>query len=178
MADPIPDACLVRRCLDGDDEAFATLIERYQRTAVNLAYQITGNAQDAEDLAQEGFVAAYATLARLRRAEHFRAYLMRIVVNRALRWHQRSLNTEDSEPATCGPDPYSTLSVSLLHSAIARLLGRLRATLVLFELQGLSYEEVGEVLGVPVNTVRSRLHAARLQLRRTLGARLGGGEGG
>jgi len=177
LAGPVPDAALVRRCLEGDQGAYAALIERYQRIAINLAYQMAGNAQDAEDIAQEGFVAAYNTLHRLRRAEYFRAYLMRIVINRALRWRRgREAACREHQAAGAGPDPYLVLSSTLVRQGIARLPGRLRAVLVLRELQGLSYEEIAEVVGVPVNTVRSRLHAARVQLRRALGARIGGGE--
>jgi len=188
---PESDAALVRRCRAGDAEAFDTLVRRYQRQTVNLAYRLLGDLDAAHDVAQEAFVCAYRALGKFRGAARFSTWLYRIVYNLCLdelnrrrrRSAEHSLDNfyaADDSPMLDvpdpNPDPAEEVAVRLLQREIRRAVARLspthRAVLVMYDLQGLSYEEIAEVLRCPLGTVKSRLSRARLALRAELAGKL------
>lgn len=176
------EAAVIRRVLDGDGNAFEALVAAYEKNVYNLALRMTGNAQDAEDMAQEAFVKAYTSLPGFRGDSKFSVWLYRIVSNVCLDFLRRqnrrpasslSLEDEDGEESQMDiPDesqsPEQLLERSLTQEAVQRGLQSLseeqRQILLLREIQGLSYEEIGETLGLEPGTVKSRIFRARKKL--------------
>ena len=160
------DAGLVRRVLAGDVEAYAELVDRHRRWAINLAYQLLGDAEEAEDAAQEAFVIAYRKLRQLRQGESFGFWLRRILVNLTLRRRRRLARQRPAEfhvpPAVAGVNATRVA----VHQVLQQMPDHLAVVLVLRELHALSYEEIARTLSIPIGTVRSRLHAARELFRR------------
>lgn len=175
---PPDETALVARARAGELEAFNTLVRDHERLAYNVALRMLGEPDDAADVTQESFIAAYQHLAELRGP--FRPWLLRIVVNRCydgLRKRSRrplsldQLAAAGSLPAAgdAAADPEGIALGAELAGAIERSLQRLppdrRAAVVLVDIQGLSYEEAAAALRVPVGTVRSRLSRGRGRLR-------------
>jgi RNA polymerase sigma-70 factor (ECF subfamily) len=161
------DRAVVQQVLAGDLQAYALLVDRHRHWVVNLAYQLVGSVEDAEDVAQEAFVQAYDKLRQLRRQEAFGGWLRKIVVHQALRRRRALARQRPAQvdlPTPCGVAATDTgLAVQ---QVLACLPETLVVVLVLRELHGLSYQEIARTLGVPIGTVRSRLHAARQAFRR------------
>jgi RNA polymerase sigma-70 factor (ECF subfamily) len=163
------DAELVRACVEGAPEAFRELLSRYRRSALTLAYQMLGNAEDAEDVAQEAFVRVFQAIPRFRQQAAFSTWLYRIVTNLCL-GRQRRRRPVVALDAIAEPSSEESPSAQVTEDLIARqVLGELppamRAVLVLREQEGLSYREIAATLDVPVGTVRSRLSKARIMFR-------------
>jgi RNA polymerase sigma-70 factor (ECF subfamily) len=176
------DAELIGRTRRGDVEAFGRLVERYQDYVYNAAYHLLGGDQEAEDIAQEVFVRAFSHLRGFEGRARFSTWLYGITLNCVRsRWRQERRRAtvrldgsdEDDEggqdpPAdTAGPVEAAMQSerVEAVRSAIACLEPELREAVVLRDIQGLSYEEIAESLGVPLGTVKSRLFRARQALK-------------
>ena len=165
---------LVAACLAGDRTAFGQLVDAYQSKLFYAAYRITGSAEDAMDATQSAFVKAYENLHTFDPSRRFFSWIYRIALNEALnicnlRRNQSEL--EDEIPGT-GDDPEQVCEAEEEGQAIQRALMTLcedqRAVLVLRHFHGLSYGEIGEVVGVGEKTVKSRLFAARQNLRAAL----------
>lgn len=165
----------------GDVAAFGVLVTRYRARVVALARRmLAAHAPDeAEDVAQEAFVAAYDKRLTFRRGEPFRPWLYRIAVNRCLdRLRAQTRRpvlvdlTTIAEPALAGGDPVETLLTEegeqLLSAAVAALPPKLRAVFLLRHLDDLSYEEIAVAVGVPLGTVKTHLFRARAHLRAAL----------
>ncbi|MEZ8221494.1 RNA polymerase sigma-70 factor, ECF subfamily [Candidatus Fervidibacteria bacterium JGI MDM2 JNZ-1-D12] len=159
---------LLNRCRTGDEEALAQLVQRYRDRIFNLAWQLLGNRDDAEDVAQETFLHAFEHLHEFRGESQIFTWLYRIAVNLCMmRLRQRKFLEplpEDYEPA----DEIDWQKVGeriLLKRRIDKVLvclpEQLRLVLVLREMHELSYEEISQVLSIPIGTVRSRLFEAR-----------------
>lgn len=175
------DAELLRRAQRGDDAAFEDLVGRYGKELYGLAYFLTGQASDAEDVVQEALLGAYEGLAGFESRSSVRTWLTRIVVNQAAR-HRRSQRVRDAAQ----PVVLSAASKALLEgtaepsgaraseirmdvlAVIEKLAPEYRDVVVLRELDGMSYREIVEVLGVPEGTVESRLFRARQELKEHL----------
>ena len=176
------EQAIVRRVQDGDVNAFGDLVAAYEKNVYNLALRMTGSAQDAEDMAQEAFLKAYSSLAGFRGESKFSVWLYRIVSNVCLDFlHKKgkrqtvSLSAEDDDgedvvldvPDTA-QSPEALLEKKLTRDAVRRGLASLpedaRQILLLREIQGLSYEEIGETLGLEAGTVKSRIFRARKKL--------------
>lgn len=175
---------LVERCVRGDNEAFNELIRRFEKQVYSLAYRLTGNHDDAEDVASEAFVRAYNAIRRFRGASALSTWLYRIVTNvylderkRRAAHPQSSLEEyldvpdgqvkrqiEDSSP---GPEEIAELAErsSVLQAAINSLPDFQKTMIVLFHIQELPYDEIAQILNMPVGTVKSRLNRARRALR-------------
>jgi len=175
------EALANRICASGDVAAFSVLVHRYRGRVVALARRmLTGsNSDEAEDVAQEVFVAAYDKRASFRKGEPFRPWLYRIAVNRCLdrlRAQSRRPATVAigslPEPALSGGDPVDTLlsneGEARLREAVAALPPKLRAVFVLRHLDDLSYDEIAAVTGLPLGTVKTHLFRARADLRAAL----------
>jgi RNA polymerase sigma-70 factor (ECF subfamily) len=179
MADKPLDAELVARVKKGDRHAFDLLVIRYQQRVVSLILRYVKDHSEALDVAQEAFIKAYRALPRFRGDSAFYTWLYRIAVNTAKN-HLASASrrtgvadidaelaerTEDSwrlrELST--PEHYlcEKEMVAILHQAIQDLPEDLRTALTLREMEGLSYEEIAEVMDCPIGTVRSRIFRAR-----------------
>ena len=162
------EAAWVARARAGDEAAFRWLLGRYRARAVRLAAHVLRREAEAEDVAQEAFVRAFRRLPDFRGEGRFSAWLLGIVVRlcldrrRAARWTREVPAGDAPIPAAPAPDLDTRLLVGAL---LDRLSPPMRAALILREMEGLEYGEIAQALGIPVGTVRSRLHAARAQFR-------------
>lgn len=169
------DAQLVRQARRGDQAAFETLTRRYQGMVYGYAYHQLGRFADAQDVTQEVFLAAYQTLDGLRQPDRFAGWLRGIAVNHCRR-HRRAQVVWTADSADLAlwkdrrPDPEEALEEKEQGRRLERLLGALteknRLVVTLFYLEEMSYEEIGRFLGVPVSTVKGRLHKARKRLEK------------
>jgi RNA polymerase sigma-70 factor, ECF subfamily len=185
------DIELVERVQNGQTQAYAELVSRYQDRVYNTCWRIVGHVEDARDLTQEAFVKAYENIDTFRRQSGFYTWVFRVAVNLALS-HRRqkarrrtvSLDVEanksgtqaaslarraeaDADRRSDEPSGGSELQ-SLLVQALNALDEEHRAVVVLRDMEGFDYREIGEILGVAVGTVKSRLHRARMALREAL----------
>lgn len=174
----------IRRASEGSPEAFEQLVRKYQRYVYNLALSVVGNRDDAFDVAQETFVRAWRGLGDFRGEARFSTWLYRIAyrVSLTAMARRRDLHLDDLPEFACSSaewDPEEAadreLNRRLLRQALMGLSPPYRTALVLYHMEGLSYEEIASVTGVPIGTVRTHLHRGREILRREL-ERLSGGE--
>jgi RNA polymerase sigma-70 factor (ECF subfamily) len=183
---PEDEADLVRAAQGGDARAFAQVVRRYQRAVYRVAYGLTRNPSDADDLAQETFVRAYQALDRFRVGEPLYPWLARITTNLAFSLYRRRKRRPETalEPLVeagqqwgVDDDPAEQLAKKETHrnleSAFAQLSPEHQAVLALRATQDLSYDEIARTLRVPIGTVMSRLARARLELKKRLEARTG-----
>ncbi|MEJ5252777.1 MAG: sigma-70 family RNA polymerase sigma factor [Chthonomonadetes bacterium] len=182
------DSQLIERCRHGDREAFDELVRRYERQAYNLAYRLTGNYDDASDVVVEAFVRAFQGLHTFRGDANFGTWLHRVVVNTFLDLRKRSkgrqqvvsleeqmeldgdMLTRQIEDTSPGPQELveEQEREQVLQRAIDQLSPERRILIVLYHFENLSYEEIAQMLKLPVGTVKSRLNRARLALREIL----------
>lgn len=163
---------LLRAARRGDLDAFGELMRRHETAMYRVALRMLGSQADAEDATQEAMVRAWRSLRRFRGDAALTTWLYRITTNRCLTLIERRRPTaeldDDRTPAAHHADPAAQLeqreAMSVLGQAIAALPAEQRAVVVLRELEGLSYDEVAEVLGVSLAAVKGRLHRARLHL--------------
>ncbi len=166
-------------------ERFAELLGRSGDRAYNFAYRLTGNEQDAQDLAQEAFLKAFERLDEFDAARSFDAWLGTILHNIFVDGVRR-LSHRQTVSMDAGPDETALADVlpekgkaaldgllgreseAVVQAALARLEPEMRAALALCDMEGLSYEAAAEAMGCPIGTVRSRLFRAREKLRRML----------
>jgi RNA polymerase sigma-70 factor (ECF subfamily) len=174
MVDGDPDEALVARCLRGEVEAFEPLVVRYQRVLYNTAYRLLGDREDARDVAQGALVKAYSKLASFDPRYRFFSWIYRIVVNEALNTRSRRRPADPLlvDLPTGGAGVEDALAsrerADSVQAALLRLSSDDREVIVLRHFAELSYAEIGETLGVPEKTVKSRLHEARQRLGRIL----------
>lgn len=176
------DAQLVARCLKQDHEAFGQLIDRHATAIVNLAYRMVGNRAEAEDLAQETFLSAFKALSTFRAESKFSTWLYRIASNKCKDWlrvkrpgqAQHDVDVEEVLDVHVAEErtPEHLLSqqqvAQELEQAIQRLPPLYREAFVLKHIEGLSYEEMQDILGVNGDTLKMRVYKGRLQLSREL----------
>jgi RNA polymerase sigma-70 factor (ECF subfamily) len=174
------DNSLIVACRAGRTEAFGLLVQRYQDRLYPTMLRLTGSADDALDLLQDAFLRAYEKLDKFQGESSFYTWVYRIAVNLALSGRRRRKVTLrftrpdhddsiDPQDESLASDPTLPLEIAerdeLIQAALDALAADHRAVVVMKEFDGLRYEEIAAVLGVPVGTVRSRLHRARLELR-------------
>ena len=179
------DASLIAATLAGDTAAFGRLVGLYQDRLYNSLLRVLGSAEDAADIVQDAFVQAYLKLESFRGGSAFYTWLYRIAFNLAMS-HVRREHREaslDQMKAMLGSEPmdgHPTADAGVLqqeraemvHAALAELSIDYRQILVLREIEGCRYDEIAQILELPVGTVRSRLFRARLHMRDLLTARL------
>jgi RNA polymerase sigma-70 factor (ECF subfamily) len=177
----IDDAQLIEETLAGRSAAFGELVRKYQDRLYNTMVHVVGSRDDAQDVIQEAFVQALVKLDTFHQSSAFYTWLYRIAFNMAVTHRRRRKPTASIEHAreTMGEEPVDGESGpreqleleerrEQVRTAIARLSEDHRTVLVLREVDGCCYETIAEILELPVGTVRSRLHRARLQLREEL----------
>jgi RNA polymerase sigma-70 factor (ECF subfamily) len=190
MGTPTSDAetlALVARVQAGELGAFNTLVVRHQDAVFSLAYRFMGSRQAAEDATQEAFLRAFRNI-RSFKGQRFRSWLLSIVANacrdelrKRRRRPQRSLDVArydwdrpELDPADEGPTPEDAVLNADLRQALERALLQLpeewRLVVVLSDVHGLAYDEVAQVAGIPLGTVKSRIARARARLRDILTA--------
>jgi RNA polymerase sigma-70 factor (ECF subfamily) len=175
MSEPtgISDEDLVRRYLDGDQGAFSDLVRRHETRVYNVAYRLVGNADDAREASQEAFLTCVRKLRGFRFDSAFGTWLYRVTANASydlLRRRKRAPTPVEELPeeaSTVDEAEGTALGVDV-HDALQRIPEDFRLVIVLHDLQGVPYDEVAEIVGVPVGTVKSRLHRGRVALGRLL----------
>jgi RNA polymerase sigma-70 factor (ECF subfamily) len=172
-------------------EAFGILVGRYQDRIYSVAHNYVSNPDDAVDIAQETFVKAYSKLRSFDASSAFYTWLYRIAINSAIDFLRRRKSRpadslDDDRFTTVGFEPVSVdprsdpervavrhEQTAALRGAIGTLSQKLRTALVLHDVEGLSQEEVAQMLSIPVGTVKSRVSRARTELRHRLSGQLG-----
>ena len=175
------DAQLVEAALAGDRDAFGSLVTRYQDRLFNTLVRVVGSHEDAADAVQDAFVQAFTKLESFRGASQFYTWLYRIAMNVAVsrQRRRRPMASVDQAKEAAGDEPLdeserpedavlSQERVECVGRALADLGQEHRQVLVLREIEGCAYEEIAEILDLPVGTVRSRIFRARVQLKEKL----------
>jgi len=181
------DKILVQRVQNGDVAAFDTLVRKYRERLYGIIYNLTSNREDAADLTQDAFIKAFSSINRFQGKSAFFTWLYRIGVNTALSHLKRnrfrrffSLETIQEEGShaqvleTLASKNKSEKGALLnelqekLNEAMQKLSPKHRTVVVLFEIEGLSHQEIADIVGCSVGTVRSRLHYAKQQLQADL----------
>jgi RNA polymerase sigma-70 factor (ECF subfamily) len=175
-------AAALARARQGDSEAFRTLVERHSRRAFQLAYRMTGNEQDAEDVVQESFLRAYRQLGRFESRAHFSTWLYRIVANcsvdlirsRRSRHDHASTDALDAadQPAHDGPSPERLAASAQIDRQVAAAMSALspaeRAAFTLRHYEGRSIAEIGRTLGMGTSATKHSVFRAVRKLRAAL----------
>lgn len=161
--------------LRGNREAFATLVQRYDRAVYHLAYRTLRDVEEARDAAQEAFFKAYRSLRTFKPGAKFSTWIFAITYHACcdrLNRRKHYAGNELPERADASPGPEQQVialdEASRLRAAIESLPEKYRAVITLFHLQGRQYEEIAAVLGLPMGTVKTHLFRAKEQLRRLL----------
>lgn len=189
---PSPDdPTLVQQAQSGDLQAYDTLVRQYQERIYSTIYQITANHEDANDLAQDTFIKAFQALPSFQGQSSFFTWIYRIAVNRTLNFKKAKRNRnhfsindvdarieQDPEWVAFISDNTPVRNASLtelqefLNKALMKLSDVHRTVVILHDVQGLSHEEIAQIMDCSNGTVRSRLHYARQQLQAHLSAYL------
>ncbi|MGD9158822.1 MAG: RNA polymerase sigma factor [Desulfobacteraceae bacterium] len=181
----IDDSRLVTDLKKGNEWAYRKLVEKYQGKLRNVAYGVTLDVEESADIIQDVFLKAYMGIDKFKGESSLYTWLRRITINESLnwvrkwkrrfKWQHQSLDQEDGssldiESNEAGPE--SALSsrqvAGILKEGLDKLPEKARAVLVLKEVEGLSYEEIGDILGINKGTVSSRIFYAREKLRECL----------
>jgi RNA polymerase sigma-70 factor, ECF subfamily len=189
-AEPHGDDELIRELRAGEEQAYETLIARFQQPVYNLAFRLLNDTGDASDVVQEVFLKVFRNVGHFRRQSSLKTWIYRITVNEAhnqRRWFFRHRSREvgfDDEPeqfrSRAVPDsersPFDHVfdreKHVLIENALARINPLFRETVVLRDIEDLSYEEIAEVLQISLGTVKSRIMRGRAALRDELIGRL------
>ena len=198
MAHHVSDAELVERFQEGDRTAFSEIVRRYQDRVFTQALRWMRDRQVAEEVAQDVFLALFRSLERFRGDSQLSTWVYRVVVNhcknRTLYRERRKMDQHEALEGRGAEDPERPVrqlpaigpgtdaavhrheAHELVWNGLARLDEGARAIIVLRDVQDLSYDEVGEILGLPRGTVKSRLHRARSQLAAVLSRQVAVGD--
>jgi RNA polymerase sigma-70 factor (ECF subfamily) len=183
------DQVLVRRVQEGDVAAFDSLVRKYRERLYSVVYNLTSNREDAADITQEAFIKAFSSINRFQGKSAFFTWLYRIGVNTTLSHLKRNrfrrfFSLENLQEEGSHAQVLETLAArhksekgallselqEKLNEALQKLSPKHRTVVVLFEIEGLSHQEIAEIVGCSVGTVRSRLHYAKQQLQADLQA--------
>jgi RNA polymerase sigma-70 factor, ECF subfamily len=172
-------APFVRELQLGDEKAFEVLVAEYERPIVRFLYRYLGNLEEAKEICQDVFIKVFRGIGNFQNNCSLKTWIYRITLNTVLnekrRWYQRvkdrflGLEGVSRTYATSLPDPELSLTMSERSRAIGIALKKLkpehRAILVLRDMEGLSYQEIGSALGITLGTVKSRLARARQEMK-------------
>jgi len=181
---------VIENCKAGDEKAFTEIVLHRQKRVFNIAYRMLGNSEEAKDLAQEVFISVFESIKDLKEEIKFDAWLTQVTLNHCRnRWKYLKrrqyfssdslddpVETEDGSVPRAITDPSDNPEILLEKKMIQQLIQRgllelkedQRELLVLRDLQGFSYEEMGDTLGLPEGTIKSKLHRARMDLKEVL----------
>jgi len=186
------DVLLVRRCLKGDEKAHRQLLSKYKRPVYNLAWRMVGDEEDAKDITQEVFIRAFRALNSFDTNRPLTSWLFRITSNLCIDYLRRrrpnvlsldgmrgadnEYRTADLEDGAPRPDARHEMAEQrrMLERHVQALPPKYRIVMVLRHNRELSYNEIAEVLDVPVGTVKARIHRAHNLLRASLESELAG----
>lgn len=183
----LEEKVLVQKALEGDVDAFESLVTTHEKSVYNLAFRMVSDREDAMDIVQEVFIKAYHALPSFRGESRFSTWVYRVCVNTCLdylRKKQKSTWFSLDQPVTSkdsvfqrevedlAEDVQQEVEQKLLGEEIINILEELdpgyRALIVLCDIQGYSYQEISDILNLSLGTVKSRLHRARNMIRRLL----------
>jgi RNA polymerase sigma-70 factor (ECF subfamily) len=179
-AEGIGDAECVRRVQQGDTDSFEILVRRHQRTIYNLVYRLLGDYDEAAEVAQEVFLSAYKSIGQFRGDANFSTWLYRIGLNHASTRRKNLNNTQQRHVSFDGTeniadammDPAKSFEHKEIQQQVQQALNNLdpddARIILLRDLQDVPYEDIAEILDIPVGTVKSRLHRARQALKANL----------
>ncbi len=174
-ATQVDDSVLVATALGGRPDAFGTLVERYDRAVYHLAYRTLHDSEEARDVAQEAFFKAYRSLRTFKPGAKFSTWIFAITYHACcdrLARRKRYSNEElpDRADPAAGPESQAVAGdeARRLRAAIDALPEKYRTVITLYHLQGRQYDEIAQVLGIPMGTVKTHLFRAKEQLRRIL----------
>jgi RNA polymerase sigma-70 factor (ECF subfamily) len=173
---------LIRRCLQGDEEAWASIVRLHWRKVFNLAYKFVGRHDEAEDLTQDIFFKIFRSLDTFDRRANFQTWLTSVSRNlcidhyRSVRKEretvERDVDASELSPISADASPMQALEqqdrVALLRRALGALPESLRTAVVMRDLQELTYQEIADRLRVPEGTVKSRINRGRTELAREI----------
>lgn len=180
VSEAISDAECVQKLQQGQTDAFETLVRRHEKTIFNLVYRMLGDYDEAAETSQEVFLSAYRAIGQFRGESNFSTWLYRIALNHATTRRknlsirqQRNVSLELTEPVSDPqPGPAETLEKKEIREHVQKALNNLSpddaTVIVLRDLQDVPYEDVAQLLEIPVGTVKSRLHRARQALKTEL----------
>jgi RNA polymerase sigma-70 factor (ECF subfamily) len=184
----VAERLLIARLRDRDEQAFREVFRQYMDKVFSLTYRMLGNRQEAEDVAQEVFITAFKSIESFRGEAKFSTWLLRIAANHSknrikhlARRPTEGVDPDDVSQVRSMPDrpappvqaqisePDKMLEAAqtnaLIEQAIAALDEDQRLLVVLRDVEELSYEEIGEITGLPEGTIKSRLHRARMAIK-------------
>lgn len=181
----LTEKALIEKCKKNDRNAFNTLVQTYQSKIINLAYGMLSNQEDACDAAQEVFIRVYRGIQSFEQKASFSTWIYRITVNVCndmLRKRTRTAPTvsiyQDSDEEhiinlpDSSPTPSERIEITetqlLVKNALNELSDEYRTVITLYDLEGLSYDEISSVLQCPIGTIKSRLNRARKMLKKKL----------
>jgi RNA polymerase sigma-70 factor (ECF subfamily) len=180
LAEGIGDAECVRRVQRGDTDSFEVLVRRHEKAIFNLVYRLLGNYDEAAEVSQEVFLSAFKSIHQFRGEANFSTWLYRIGLNHAstrrkslYSAQRRHLPLDGTEViADSAVDPAKSMEHKEIQQRVQQALNSLdpedARIILLRDLQDVPYEDVAEMLDIPVGTVKSRLHRARQALRSSL----------
>ncbi|NBU75163.1 MAG: sigma-70 family RNA polymerase sigma factor [Planctomycetes bacterium] len=175
---------LLNRARSGDADSFCLLVAQHQSRLFTCVYRMLGHMEDAQDVVQEAFLNAYLSLSQFKGDARFFTWIYRIALNAAISHRRKAMHRINArmipiDESGSGFDPQAAdipADAGLifednsrqLHAALDRLSPDHRAVLVMKDMEDMRYESMAEILEVPIGTIRSRLHRARLELRSIL----------
>lgn len=180
--DASDEAALIKRCCEGESAAFEVLVRRYQDRIYSVTMGLLGSHADAEEITQEAFLKAFEKLGTFRRDSGFYTWLFRIAANEALTHRRRKkrisffsiFSAKDDDPPADLPNKnqpqpdrpmIADENAAAVQKALAKLDMDFRAVVVMRDMEDMNYNEIAQVLDIPVGTVKSRISRARLMLR-------------
>ncbi len=177
---------IIRDCLEGSQDAWKSLVDAFARRIFNMAYQFCGSREEAEDRTQEVFLKLHGALPKYDFGKNFTAWFLTLAKNhlideyRRTKWERTQRDEFDERvlAQAAGGGPEDSLeraeTKALVWEGLNSLSADMRMILILRDLQGQSYEEIAEILKLPLGTVKSRVNRARIQLAQVLKERRGG----
>lgn len=171
---------VIKECIEGKKGAWDMLVNAYSRRIFNMAYQFTGAYEEAEDMTQDIFMKLYTSLEKYDFEKNFSAWLLTLAKNylidqyRRTKWEKKT--REDFNEHYLLADPSASPEAGILRQesqkmiweGLRQLSSEVRMTLILRDIQGKSYEEIAEIMSLPLGTAKSRVNRGRLQLTKIL----------
>jgi len=190
MSDPVSDNELINRALEGDQQAYQEILRRYRQPLYNLLYRMVRNKMDTEDLVQEAFIKAFSSLASFKQNYAFSTWLYKIAINNCIDFFRKKklktlsidlpIDSKDGEIKRELPDVSFRPDKNILENekdqiiqeAIKNLPEKYRVPIILRHQEDRTYEEISEIMAIPLGTVKARIFRAREMLKRELKTKL------
>ena len=172
-SDKLIEQVLILRCQIGDKDAFAGLIERYQAPLRYFISRLSANPETAEDIFQDTWLTVIRRIHTLKKIDAFSTWLYRIARNKVYQQFRRKrklseLNENIAVPNNTENDVFSTEDAAKIHRCLKELLPEYKEVLMLRFLEQMSYEQISQVINCRLGTVKSRIHYAKLALKKEM----------